>query len=308
MIEISIVIPVYKCANSLEPLFKQIQDTCSNLNFELILVYDGGPLDDWIKIKDLSTKNKNIIGIELSKNFGQYKAITAGLSYARGEWIIVMDGDLQDNPNDIQFLYRTANSENVDIVFASRKFRDDTFFKKNFSKLFYKVLEYLTETKQDCTIGNFGIYHNHVIKEILKMQDAIRYFPSMARWVGFKSLTIDVTHEMRKYDRTSYSYRKLINLALDVMLAFSDKLLRIIIKIGLLISFITFLFSIFIMIKYFSGNISQIGYTSIIISIWFLAGLTIAIIGIIGLYVGKTFDQTKNRPLFIVRSILNRNN
>ncbi|HOU98029.1 MAG TPA: glycosyltransferase family 2 protein [Bacteroidales bacterium] len=308
MVDISIVIPVYKCYDSLYLLFSRISESLKEipLKYEVIFVYDGGPYKDWEVISEIAEKNSNVVGIELSRNFGQHKAITAGLSYSAGEWIVVMDCDLQDNPYDIKRLYEKATLEKVDIVYASRKFRNDTFFKKFFSKWFYKTLEYLSETKQDHTIGNFGIYNRKVIEAILSMGDKIRVLPLMVRWVGFKSTSIDVIHENRECGKTSYSIKKLIHLALEIILSFSDKLLRITVKIGLFISFVSILFTIFTIIRYINGSISQLGYTSIIISIWFFSGLIIAILGMVGLYVGKTFEQTKDRPIYIIRSIKNK--
>ncbi len=159
MIEISIVIPVYNCHEALSILFSEIEKAINEINvtYEVIFVYDGGPYCDWEVICELAKKNSNVIGIELSRNFGQHKAITAGLEKSNGEWIVVMDCDLQDNPKDIVPLYNKAISEDVDVVFAKRIFRNDPFLKKLFSKLFYKILEYLSETKQDYTIGNYGI-------------------------------------------------------------------------------------------------------------------------------------------------------
>jgi len=303
---ISIVVPVYKCHESIALLTEKLTEVLKSIevSYEIIYVYDGGEQQDWFEIKRMVEIYPNIIGIELSRNFGQHKAITAGLFYSKGEWVVVMDCDLQDNPQDIKRLYEKAIAEKVDIVFASRKFRNDTFFKRMFSKWFYKVLEYLSETKQDHTIGNFGIYRRQVIQEVLNMKDNIRILPLMVRWVGFKSLSIDVVHDLRTCGKTSYSLRKLIHLAMDIILSFSDKLLRIVVKTGLLISFASIIFTIFTLIRYFKGEIMQVGYASIIISIWFFCGLIIAILGMVGLYVGKTFEQSKNRPIFVVRSII----
>ncbi|PKP22154.1 MAG: glycosyltransferase [Bacteroidetes bacterium HGW-Bacteroidetes-21] len=308
MITISIVVPVYKSAGSILPLYSRLSDSLDsrNLSFELIFVYDGGPAEDWQAIQEVCSKDKRVIGAELSRNFGQHKAITAGLSLTQGEWVVVMDCDLQDKPEDIIRLYDEAQSKGVEIVYARRVFRNDSFFKKLFSKTFYKVLEYLTDTKQNPEIGNYGIYHKKVIQAVLSMKDSIRYFPTMVRWVGFKTSYVEVVHEKREHGQTSYSIKKLISLALDVMLAFSDKPLRMTVKLGLLISAGSILFTIITLIRYFLGHIEQLGYASIIISIWFLFGLTIFIVGFVGLYVGKIFEQVKERPTFIIRQIINK--
>lgn len=303
--EISVVIPVYKCYDSLELLYSRLTSSLKKLKvkYEIILVYDGGPYDDWIKISEIADKDSNVIGVELSRNFGQHKAITAGLSISTGQWIIVMDCDLQNRPEDILKLYDKALIDNVDIVFAKRIFRNDPYLKKLFSKIFYKILEYLSETKQDYKIGNFGIYNRKVIEAILRMGDNIRAFPLMIRWVGFKSSYVEVIHESRICGETSYSLKKLIQLAIDIILSFSDKILRLTIKIGLIISFVSFVFIILTIVRYINGSVTQLGYTSLIISICFFSGLIIVILGIVGLYVGKTFDQAKNRPMYIIRSI-----
>jgi dolichol-phosphate mannosyltransferase len=310
MKDISVVVPVYKCYESIALLTERLTNVLKeiNVNYEIIYVYDGGIEEDWFEIKRMVEIYPNIVGIELSRNFGQHKAITAGLHFSEGEWIVVMDCDLQDNPSDIKFLYEKAINENVDIVFARRKFRHDTFLKRFFSKLFYVVLEYLSETEQDYTIGNFGIYHNKVIKAVLSMGDTIRILPLMVKWVGFKSSSVDVVHEERECGKTSYTFKKLLHLAIDVILSFSDKLLRLTVKAGLFISFLSMIFTLIVLIRYYLGYIVQIGYTSLIVSIWFFSGLIIAIIGMVGLYVGKTFEQVKNRPTFVVRSIIKSDN
>ncbi len=309
MPEISVVIPVYKCHETLPILLSEIEKAIIEINvtYEVIFVYDGAHYCDWEVICELAEKNSNVIGIELSRNFGQHKAITAGLEKSKGEWVVVMDCDLQDNPKDIVALYNKATSEDVDVVFAKRIFRNDPFFKKLFSKLFYKILEYLSETKQDYTIGNYGIYHRKVIDAILSMGDSIRILPCMVRWVGFKTTYVEVIHDERKYGKTSYTFRKLLHLALNIIFSFSDKLLRLTVKLGMFISFVSILFAIIYLIKYFNGKITQLGYTSIIISIWFLSGMIVAILGMVGLYVGKTFEQTKKRPNYIIRSIVSKN-
>ncbi len=309
MPEISVVIPVYKCHEALPTLLSEIEKSIDEIKttYEVIFVYDGGPYCDWEVICELAEKNHNVIGVELSRNFGQHKAITAGLEKSNGEWIIVMDCDLQDNPKDIISLYNKATREDVDIVFAKRTFRNDSFFKKLFSKLFYKILEYLSETEQDYTIGNYGIYKRNVIDAVLTMGDSIRILPCMVRWVGFKSTSIDVTHDEREYGKTSYSFKKLLHLAFDIIFSFSDKLLRITVKVGMFISLVSIIFAIVTVIRYFNGKIIQLGYTSIITSIWFLAGMIISILGMVGIYVGKTFEQTKKRPNYIIRSIISKN-
>ena len=302
----SVVVPVYGCDGSLQELSERIDKVFQQLSsrYELILVDDKSSPETWSVIKHLAQENKSIKGIELSRNFGQHYAITCGLQYSTGDWVVVMDCDLQDVPEEIPKLIEKAR-EGFDIVFASRKERQDGWFKKLGSKLFYKVLGYLTDTKQDHTIANFGLYHKKVIDAVLSMKDQIRYFPTMVQWVGFKKATLVVNHSEREEGKTSYTFKKLLTLAFNNIIAFSDKPLRITVKFGISISFLSFLVGLFYLIQYFRGEIFQLGFTSLILSIWFLAGTIIIILGIIGIYIGKTFEKAKDRPIHIVNNTIN---
>ena len=307
MNKFSVVIPVYGCSAVLPTLVERLEKTLGKLSdeYEIILVNDSSPDDSWKRITGLAQTNQRIKGINLSRNFGQHNAITAGIQYSNGEWIIIMDCDLQDQPEEITKLYETANSLKCDVVFGKRIYRKDNFFKKSFSRIFYKLLGYLTDTYQDPSIGNFGIYNRKVINAVLNMGDQIRYFPTMVRWVGFKSGTVEIEHALRETGRTSYSYRKLIRLALDVILSFSDKPLKLTIKTGFVISIASFLFALYNLILFINDKIEVTGWASLIISIWFLSGLILIVLGIVGLYIGKTFEKVKNRPQFIIMDSIN---
>ena len=305
-IQISIVSPVYKAEQLVQLLVNRIANAVAGSvkNFEIILVEDGSPDNSWEIIKQICEKHSYVKGVKLSRNFGQHYAITAGLEQARGEWIVVMDCDLQDRPEEIPTLYQKA-LEGYEVVLAKRKQRKDGYFKKFYSKQFYRLLSYMTGTVQDSSIANFGIYNQKVIRAICAMRDGIRYFPAMVKWVGFKSTAIEVVHAEREIGKSSYNFRGSLNLALDVMLAFSDKPLRLTVKTGFAISIISFLFAIITLIRALRGEIEVMGYASLIISIWFLAGLIIFITGIVGLYIGKIFEKVKERPLYIVEERIN---
>ncbi len=299
--KISIVSPVYKAENILDELVKRVVAEVSKIteDFELILVEDGSPDEVWQKIEKQSQEDLRVKGIKLSRNFGQHYAITAGLDHAKGDWIVVMDCDLQDRPEEIVTLYQKA-LEGYDIVLARRANRQDSFNKKMSSKLFYKAFSYLSGMEQDGTIGNFGIYANRVIEEVKKLKEPMRAFPPMIKWVGFKSTSIDVEHALRFEGKTSYNFSKLINLALDIALAYSDKPLKLTVKLGFFLSLFSIVFAAISILRYYLGNITMSGYTSLIVSIWFLSGLIIFILGIVGLYISKIFDGVKSRPLYIV--------
>jgi glycosyltransferase involved in cell wall biosynthesis len=299
---LSIVSPVYRAENLIDELVRRIQDSLIDItqNYEIILVEDRGPDNSWQRIEEQATRNPKVRGVRLSRNFGQHKAITAGLEHARGEWIVVMDCDLQDQPEEIPNLYNHACKGGYDLVFARRVERQDSWLKRTGSHCFYEILSYLTETKQDPTIANFGIYHRKVVAAVLTMRESIRYFPTMVRWVGFQAGVIAVVHAERPEGSSSYNFRRLLNLALDIILAYSDKPLRLTVKLGLSISAVAFLFVLFTIVRYILGHDWQPGYASLIISIWFFAGLGLSVLGIVGLYIGKTFEQVKSRPIYLV--------
>ncbi|OJV42951.1 MAG: glycosyltransferase [Bacteroidales bacterium 36-12] len=305
-IHISVVSPVYMAERIVAELVKQIKESLKSItdHYEIILVNDASPDKSWGSIQEECKKDKRVKGIDLSRNFGQHYAITAGLSLSKGEWIVVMDCDLQDRPDEIPNLYNKAQ-EGWDSVFAQRVERNDTFLKRNFSKSFYKLFSYLTDTKQDATVANFGIYHRKVVDAILEMKDQIRFFPTMVQWVGFHKYYLPVKHSERREGKSSYNLKSLFRLALNTIIAFSDKPLRLTVKIGFYLASISFFVGLIYLILYLSGQIKVLGFTSLFISIWFLAGVVITILGIIGLYLGKMFEKVKDRPVFITNETIN---
>lgn len=298
---LSIVSPVYRAEGLVDELVHRIKASAGLLteHYEIILVDDRGPDNSWDRIQAQAAQDPRVRGLRLSRNFGQHKAITAGLDQAQGEWIVVMDCDLQDQPEEIPALYHYARQAGYDLVLARRVARQDSWLKRAGSRAFYRMLSYLTETEQDPAIANFGIYHRKVITAVLTMRESIRYFPTMVRWVGFRAGSLAVAHAERPEGSSSYNLRRLINLALDIVLAYSDKPLRLAVKLGLVISAVAFVMVLVTVSRYLLGRTWEPGYISIIVSIWFFAGLLLSVLGMVGLYIGKTFEQVKNRPIYI---------
>lgn len=304
-IYISVVSPVYRAENIVSELVKQVREAVQTItdDFEIILVNDASPDASWRKIEEECAADKRVKGINLSRNFGQHYAITAGLNYAKGEWVVVMDCDLQDRPDEIPNLYRKA-MEGWDIVYARRTERKDKFFKRMSSKFFNFIFTYLSGIKQN-EVANFGIYKQNVIAEFNKMHEYARSFGGLLRYLGFKSTLINVRHAARHEGKSSYSFRKLVRLTLDVILAYSNKPLKLTVKMGFLISIISFILATYNVIAKLVGIIQVPGYTMTIFSIWFVGGLLMFVLGILGLYVGKIFDQVKGRQLFIIDKLIN---
>lgn len=299
--KLSVVSPVYNATPFLDELVQRISLSVPSdfTDYEIILVDDFSPDDSWNKIVEIAQKNKKVKGYKLSRNFGQHYAITAGLNQVSGDYTVVLDCDLQDQPEEIGKLYQKAK-DGFHKVLARRHNRQDSFFKRTGSKLFYNTLGYLTGAQQDASVANFGIYSKDVIKAVIDLPEKIKYFPTMVKWVGFSTAYVEVEHASRKEGKSNYNLKKLLNLALDIILAYSDKPLRLIIKFGMGVALTSFLFAITSIIAKLTGVFTVSGYASIITSIWFLSGCIILTLGVVGLYVGKTFEGVKNRPTYII--------
>ena len=297
----SFISPVYQAEGSLAELVGRLIAAGETLGgaFEIVLVDDRSPDGSWARIEELAARDARVRGLRLSRNFGQHRAITAGLDACRGEWIVVLDCDLQDRPEEIPALFAHAR-RGYDLVLARRTNRRDTWGKKLSSWLFHRLLAYLTGTRYDPAVGNFGIYHRKVIAAVLAMRESIRYFPTMVHWVGFRAGALAVAHAGRAEGRSTYTLGALLRLVLDIVLAYSDKPLRLAVQAGLMLAGGAFLLVPITLVRYFNGQIRVLGYTSLLISIWFLGGLLLAGLGVVGLYVGRTFEQVKNRPLYLI--------
>jgi len=304
--KISVISPVYNAANVLDELVLRIENAISSfaVDYEIILINDESPDNSWECIKEICLKNKKVVGINLSRNFGQHYAITAGLDISQGDWVVVMDCDLQDVPEEIPKLYEKA-IQGYDAVLAQRIHRNDKFFKKLFSYFFYKVLRFLSGVEQDNSVANFGIYSRNLIDSINTMREPIRFFPTMVNWVGFKKVRLPVQHNLRKEGNSNYDFYKLFKLAFDVIISNSQKPLRISVILGFTISLISFMVALIYFIQAYLYGFSVSGFASLMFSIWLLSGIIIATLGIVGIYVGKTFEYVKNRPIYIIKDRIN---
>lgn len=305
---LSIIVPVYGCEKVLFELFERVTktiDQISELEFELILIHDGDKIESWEVITNLCQLDYRVIGIKLAKNFGQHYAITAGLDNAKGDWITVMDCDLQDRPEEIKKLWEKA-LQGYDIVVGQRKNRKDRFLKKFGSKMFHKVFGYMTDQNSDFTQANYGIYERKVIDKVKLLNEHNRCFPLLVKWVGFSRANIEIEHDERKEGKTTYSLTKLINLALDSIISYSNKPLRLFVSSGLFLSFISTMFAGLIFIRFFFYDIPVQGWSSVIVSLFFLSGINLFGMGVLGIYISNIFTQVKNRPLYIIDSVVNR--
>ncbi len=306
MATISVVTPVYGCSDSLVLLYERLVSTLLPLtnDFEIVMVSDASPDRAWEVIRALCERDRRVKGIHLSRNFGQHHAIAAGLDVAKGDYIVVMDCDLQDEPEEIPKLLAKLE-EGYDMVLGRRVDRQDRWLKRKSSEYFYKVLGYLTDSKLDASVGNFGVYRRKVVQAVCGMGDQTRFFPAMVQWVGFSSTAIDIKHGDRTVGVSSYSWSRLFHLASNVVLSFSNKPLRIIIGLGFVVSLGAILYALTIFWRAIFGGIDVPGWSSVIISVWLLSGVHMIVIGIVGVYVGKIFDTAKKRQIYIIKDAIN---
>lgn len=303
----SIVSPVYGAASLLNQLVIEIEEAASKItsDYEIILVEDHSPDNSRDVIRDICMTDNHVKGIFLSRNFGQQYALNAGLDYAIGDWVVTLDCDLQDTPSLIQNLYDQAQ-EGYDIVFASRENRQDGVIKKLGSKYFNKLLGYLTDSVQDESIANFVLYNRKVVDAMKSMQDYRKYYPLMNHWVGFNVCKLPVPHAERTDGKTSsYSFSKRISLALNTAISFSTKPLHLIIYFGFIMTAFALLVALITGIRYLINGITVSGWFTLFFSLWFIAGVMIMVMGIIAVYIGCIFEQTKGRPSYIVSDTLN---
>jgi glycosyltransferase involved in cell wall biosynthesis len=304
-IDVSVVVPVYGCRAALEELYERTKKTLKKLfnSYEIILVNDNCPQNSWEVIEQICKKDKNVIGLEMSRNFGQMKAILAGLDISKGNYVVVMDCDLQDRPEEIEPLFNKLQ-EGYDVVFARRQNRNDSKNKIKISKMFYKFYTMATGQEYDPALCNFSISRREIINNYCLMREEHRAFVLYLKWMGYKQSFINVQHDARKEGKSSYNFKKRMKLAMDILFSQSDKLLKIIVGFGFIISFLSFLSILIIIILHFAIKLSM-GWPSLIITICLMGGINILVIGIVGLYVGNIFIQVKNRPLYFIRTILN---
>jgi|1048.fasta_scaffold01774_2 glycosyltransferase involved in cell wall biosynthesis len=304
---ISVISPVYGCKDCLSSLCDRLDKVLSSIspNYEIILVNDASPDEAWTEIVDLSKKNSKIKGINFSRNFGQHYAISAGFDYAVGDWIIVMDCDLQDQPEEIVKLYNKTK-EGFDIVYGTSFFRGkNSFLRTILRKTYFKIYDILAQNNFKTETLSFYIMSADVKNSIILFRESARHISSLLRYVGFKIIGIEIKHLERTIGNSSYSFSKRMALAYTGIIAYSSILLKMSFVLGFLISIFSFSTGIVLIVNKFSGNYAIDGWVSIVTLILFSTGLILSFLGIFGMYLEKMFLEVKNRPLYIIRDKLN---
>jgi dolichol-phosphate mannosyltransferase len=303
---ISVVVTVYRAERILPVLCQRLTASLAALphSYEIVLIDDRSPDTSWNVMRQMAATYPSIVAVRLSRNFGQHYAITAGLDIARGEWTVLMDCDLQDRPEDIPRLLALAE-EGYDVVLARRNVRRDAFLKRMSSRLFYAVFNLLSGYRMDASVGVFRIMHRRVVDAYRSMREVSRLFGGLIEWLGFETAYLDVEHLSRYEGRSSYNIRSMTRLALDGIVSFSNRPLYLSIAIGIAMSFLSAGVGVALIVVHFLyPYIGVPGWISTIILNSFIGGLILLNLGVIGVYVGRIYDQTKGRPLYVVDRIV----
>ena len=299
---ISVVTPVYEAEECIDELHRRLTASLPKIDpdFEIIMVEDCGADGSWDRITEIASTDARVRGIQLSRNFGQHHAIAAGLDHARGDWVVVMDCDLQDQPEEIHVLYEAA-LQGYDVALGLRSDRDDTFAKRLGSTLFYLVFNYLTGVKFDRRVAGFCVLSRRAVDALVSVRESSRFLMAFVHWIGFPTVKVPVKHAPRPSGKSGYNLRKLMVLALNTAVGFSPRPLQFAVVVGAVMAGLSFLAGIWVVALYFRGMLETPGWASVMVSIWFATGLIIANLGVVGIYLGKVYEQTKGRPLYIVR-------
>ena len=304
--DISVVVPVYYEEDNITALYGRLHNILDDemgLDYEIIYVNDGSEDDSVKKIKGLIKKDNNVKLIDFSRNFGHQIAVTAGIDHAMGKTIVLIDADLQDPPELIKDMYKLYE-EGYDVVYAKRKSRSgETFFKKITAKLFYRLLNKITDINIPLDTGDFRLMSNQVASQLRKMPEKNRFIRGLVSWVGFKQTSVVYERADRYSGNTGYSLLKMINFSLDGITSFSTFPLKIATIMGTIISGVSFIYIIRILyLKIFTDK-TITGWSSLMVSNLFLGGVILLTLGILGEYIGRIYIEMKRRPHYIIKEL-----
>ncbi len=303
MKKITIIIPAYNEEESLPLLYERLEKLMNEIkNYEIeVLFINDGSKDKTIQIiKELRQKDKRISYVDFSRNFGKEIAMLAGLDYATGDAVIFMDADLQDPPELIPELIKYWE-QGYDDVYARRSSRKgETWLKKFTSKMYYRVLQSLTRVEIQKDTGDFRLLDRRCVNALKKLRESQRCSKSMFSWIGYKKKEVMYERDPRIAGKTKWNYRKLIDLAIDGITSFTTSPLRISTYLSIPTFLALFVYFIYVIVKCCVLNVAIQAYQAIILLILFFAGVQILLFGIVGEYLGRIFNETKNRPLYFV--------
>jgi len=299
-VELSVVVPVYRCAECVEHLYGRLTRVLQEIgeSYEIVLVDDRSPDGSWELLKTLHELDPSVKSIRLSRNFGQHAAITAGVAESRGRWVVVMDCDLQDPPEEIPRLYATAKS-GFDIVFAKRRVRNQPLARRAANRMYFFLRKSLSRVQLETEHANLSIMSRKAADSFLRLKDAHRNFLLILYWLGYDHTSIEFEHAERYAGRSAYTLKGLLRVASDGLFFHTTVLLKWIVFAGFAISAGASALAVFFVISYFTHR-SYPGWTSVAVLLLLMGGFIITSTGVGALYIGKVFEQVKDRPLYII--------
>jgi len=304
-IDYSIVIPVYNEEEVIEHTYERLKTVMqsSDGNYELLFINDGSKDKSVDILLQLSEQDKTIKIVDFSRNFGHQIAITAGMDYASGNAIVIIDADLQDPPELILEMIQKWK-EGYDVVYAKRTARKgETFFKKQTASAFYKTLRAMTEIDIPIDTGDFRLIDRKVCDQMNNIHEKNRFVRGLVSWVGFKQTAVEYERDERFAGETKYPLKRMLKLSLDGITSFSYKPLKLANYLGASLSLIGFVYMLIVLYQKLFTTTTVTGWSSIIVIQLFFSGITLMMLGVIGEYIGRIYDEAKNRPLYIVKDI-----
>jgi len=302
LIKLSVVIPIFNEEETIPELVERLVKAAENIspNYELIFVNDGSKDGTLKQLKIFNKDNSNIKYISFSRNFGHQIAVSAGLDYAAGENVVIIDGDLQDPPELIPEMYKKSK-QGYDVVYAKRASRKgESFFKKTTATLFYRLLSAITSVDIPLDTGDFRLMNRKVVKQLKQMTEKNKFLRGQIAWLGFKQTYVTFERDERKFGETGYPFRKMLKFALDGITSFSDVPLRLVRNVGFVVSIFAFAIILYAIFSHFVLKQTITGWSSLIISSMFIGGIQLFAIGIIGEYISRINTNLLNRPLYII--------
>jgi dolichol-phosphate mannosyltransferase len=309
---ISVVIPIYNEEENIPELHVRLtpvlEKLCSDSgqpgdSYEIIMVDDGSMDRSWSLIKEVHARDGRVKGMTFARNFGHHIALTAGLDVARGSAVVLMDGDLQDPPEEIPRLFAQFNA-GYDLVYGIRQARNDSLFKKVTSRIFWWMLRRFSGVAIPEGQTMLRVMSRRLVDAMKQMRERARFVHGMMAWVGFNVTTVEVAHAPRIKGRSKYNIPRMFGLAFHAITSFSTVPLRLATYLGLVTSLVSMLIGLYFVYLKIAHNIAVLGYASIIVSIFFVGGIQLLVLGIFGEYVGRTYQEVQQRPLYLLKETL----
>lgn len=305
---ISLIIPCYNEQDVITLCHDRVTaviDSIADYDFEIIYINDGSQDNTLDLLDDIQSRDTRVRLINLSRNFGKEAAMTAGLDHMRGDAVIILDADMQDPPELIPDILKTWKDQNADVVYGQRLSRDgETWFKKFSASAFYALINLISQVDIPRNTGDFRLMTRRAVESLSKLREHHRFMKGLFAWVGYKQVAFHYNRKPRIAGRTKWDYLKLANLSLEGITGFSMTPLRFATLCGVMVAVFSFIFGAFILIKTILFGRDVPGYASIMVTVTFFSGIQLLCIGLLGEYIGRIFNETKNRPIYLIDRII----